>query len=73
MEAQTNFNFGMCVRCLFFNEKQTLGDGGGQKKLLSMGSKGVRHNLVNEQQRQIFLITWEENSKGYHSAQAAKV
>ena len=63
----------MCVRCLFFNEKQTLGDGGGQKKLLSMGSQGVRHNLVNEQQRQIFLITWEENSKGYHSAQAAKV
>ena len=33
----------------------------------------VRHNLVTEQQGQIFLVTWEEKSKGYHSAQAAKV
>ena len=41
--------------------------------LLSMGSQGIRHNLVTEQQQQIFLITWEENSKGYHSAQAATV
>ena len=28
---------------------------------------------MTEQQGQIFLVTWEEKSKGYHSAQAAKV